>query len=397
MKKVKFAAIAMAALAFVACKPNQGEVDPPIKSTVPEVEATDGAYTIVWNAVDYSECNGLVFAGNYNGYKQDDVAAMAQFEKIEGYTNWYKAVVVPTTEITQLEGKPNALASDGTFPSNWDHQWIGSEEKPCELIKGPGEFAVEYSTETKLIVGEIGAVTYVRSYGFKVDPCVEEPSYEVTFNVEVKQPMGEKDIVYVVGDFVENAWTPAAYPMTRVDAQHFTAKVTAKIGREYKYVANAEAIVAAVDEEGNPLKDKDGKDSTFVAGWYYDMAQTPAEGKDCSEKCANSQISDIEVNDVVYGFFNLNAVLCEAEVVEGVMYIKCAGNGWAPAQMTMVDANTYTYETTIADVKNIGANVGPTEDNLTWYPLDNNDGLAEGDAVVYTFTVDPAALVVAKK
>ena len=73
-----------------------------------------------------------------------------------GYTNWYKAVITPTEAIEQLEGKPCALAADGTFPISWDHQWIGSEEKPCEILKGDAELLIEYANETKLIVRQIG-------------------------------------------------------------------------------------------------------------------------------------------------------------------------------------------------------------------------------------------------
>ena len=91
MKNFKFLAVALATVAmFTACEKTPVD-NPDIKSTVPEVAATEGAYTVVWNAVDYAECNDLVFAGNYNDYNITDVAAMAKFEKIEGYTNWYKA------------------------------------------------------------------------------------------------------------------------------------------------------------------------------------------------------------------------------------------------------------------------------------------------------------------
>ncbi len=285
MKNFKFFAVALAtATVFTACEKTPVD-NPDIKSTVPEVAATDGAYTVVWNAVDYSECNGLVFAGNYNGYNISDVAAMAKFEKIEGYTNWYKAVITPTEAIEQLEGKPCALAADGTFPTSWDHQWIGSEEKPCEVVKGEVEFQVEYSTETKMIVKQAGTVVYVRSYQFKVDPCIVEPEYDITFNLTVAQAVPDTAKVYVVGDFVENGWTPDAYEMTRKDANNFTATVKAKIGRQYKYVANGD--------------------------WAYEMVvAAPAEGKDCSEKSGNLTIADVNVNDKIYGFNGVNATIC---------------------------------------------------------------------------------------
>lgn len=375
MKNFKFLAVALATVAmFTACEKTPVE-NPDIKSTVPEVAATEGAYTVVWNAVDYSECNGLVFAGNYNNY-DTDAANMVKFEKIEGYTNWYKAVITPTETIEQLEGKPCALASDGTFPTSWDHQWIGSEEKPCEVVKGEVEFQVEYSTETKMIVKEIGSVVYVRSYQFKVDPCVVEPEYDITFNLTVAQAMSDTDKVYVVGDFVENGWTVDAYEMTRTDATHFTATVKAKIGREYKYVANA--------------------------SWDYEMVvAAPAEGENCSPKSGNLTISDVTINDNVYGFSGINATICKEEAVEGVMYIKCEAEGWTWKEMTKdAEKEIYTFSTTLQEgFTNVDANINNIADDkdAQWFPLEAGE-FAAGDKVVYTYdaTVETPTLVIAK-
>lgn len=257
----------------------------PIVSDIPQVAPTEGAYTIVWNAVDYSECNDLVFAGNYNNYNIEP-ANMATFEKIEGYTNWYKAVVVPTESIDQLEGKPCALALDGTFPASWDHQWISGEGHPCEIIRGDAGLQIEYETETLLTIKQTGSVVYVRSYLFKRDPCVVEPTYDVTFNLAVANAIPADMQVYVVGDFVENGWVVDVYPMTRIDDTHFTATVKAKMYREYKYVANG--------------------------SWDYDMMDFPEGDKTCSELFdGNKTINRVTMNDYVYGFKNVNATLCE--------------------------------------------------------------------------------------
>ncbi len=377
MKNFKFLAVALATVAmFTACDKNkENQPEPDIKSTVPEVAATEGAYTVVWNAVDYSECNGLVFAGNYNDWNIEP-ANMVAFEKIEGYTNWYKAVITPTATIEQLEGKPCALASDGTFPTSWDHQWIGSEEKPCEVVKGEAEFQVEYNTETKMIVKQIGTVVYVRSYQFKVDPCVVEPEYDITFNLTVAQAMSTEDKVYVVGDFVENGWTVDAYEMTRTDDTHFTATVKAKIGREYKYTANG--------------------------SWDYEMViAAPAEGENCSPKSGNLTISDVTINDNVYGFSGINATICKEEAEEGVMYIKCEAEGWNWKEMTKdAEKEIYTFSTTLKeDFTTVGANINNIADDTDaqWFPLEAGD-LAAGDKVVYTYdaTVETPTLVIAK-
>lgn len=257
----------------------------PVVDNLPQVAPTPGKYTIVWNAVDYSECNDLVFAGNYNAWNTTDVANMAKFEKIVGYTNWYKAVITPTEAIEQLEGKPCALAADGTFPISWDHQWIGSEEKPCEILKGDAELLIEYANETKLIVRQIGSVVYVRSYQFMWDPCTIEQVYDVTFNLTTAQAMPADATVYVVGNFVKNAWETDAYPMTRINDTHFTATVKAKMGRDYKYVVNG--------------------------SWDYEMMDFPAGDRNCSDiPGSNLWITDVTMTDYVYGFRNINATYC---------------------------------------------------------------------------------------
>ncbi len=376
--KVFMGAFLVGAVIFAGCKKDENKEanTPDIKSTVPEVAATEGAYTVVWNAVDYSDCNGLVFAGNYNGWSTE-VEGMAKFEKIEGYTNWYKAVIVPTSEITKLEGKPCALASDGTFPSGWDHQWIGSEEKPCEVVKGEATFEVEYSTETKMIVPTIGGVVYVRSYQFKVDPCVEEQEYEIAFNLTLGQELADDVKVYVIGDFVENGWTLDAYEMTRVNNTTFKIDgIKAKIGREYKYAANA--------------------------SWNHEMVvNAPSEGDTCSAKSAGLKIADVTMNDILFGFDSINALICKEEAVEGVMYIKCEAEGWTWKEMTKdAEKEIYTFSTTLQEnVTNVGANINNIADDTDaqWFPLETGN-LAAGDKVVYTYdaTVETPTLVIAK-
>ncbi len=383
MKNLKvFALVALATVAVLAgCKKDkEKEATPDIKSTVPEVAATEGAYTVVWNAVDYSDCNGLVFAGNYNGWSKT-ASEMAVFEKIDGYTNWYKAVITPTAEITQLEGKPCALDADGNFPNSWNYQWIGSKEHPCEVLKGEVTFEGENDTETKMIVSQIGTVVYVRSYGFKEDPCVVNPIYDVTFNLTVQQALDDTVKVYVVGDFAENSWIVDAYEMDRVDATHFTKTVKSAIGKEYKY--------------------------TTQASWDNEMVvAAPSEGDTCSAKSKNLKIADVTVNDSIYGFNGINnAKICPdvaPEPVEGVMYIKCEAEGWTWKQMAKAeDKEVYTFETTLKEgCANFGADINTAEvdDGKLWFELENTLGLVAGDKVIYTFdaTVDPATLVIAK-
>lgn len=250
MKKFFFAALAVATVALVGCDPQPGNNpdDPnnggdttvilPPAGDQPEVEATEGAVTVVWNTVDFTPCveNQLVFAGDYNGYNTDP-AAMAKFEAIEGYEGWWKAVITPAdASLTPvLAGKPCALYLDGTFPSSWDHQWLNVEAGACEVLDGDATLEVEYEVESKLIVNSNSSVVYVRSYGFKTDPCIEPETSNITFKATAPA-LPEGVIVYAVGAF--NSWTTDATPLTLVNGV-WTATVEGVIGDEYKYVVNA--------------------------------------------------------------------------------------------------------------------------------------------------------------
>lgn len=304
MKKFFFAALAVATVAFVGCEKKPVDdpvVDTPTDSTVveptseiPEVAATEGAVTVVWNAVGFVPCmegNQLVFAGDYNGYNTDP-AAMAKFEAIEGYDGWWKAVITPAdASLTPvLAGKPCALYMDGTFPSSWDHQWLNVEAGACEILEGSAEatLEVEYEVESKLIVTNNSSVVYVRSYGFKTDPCLAPETY--TVNLTATAPaLPDTCTVYAVGAF--NSWTTDATPMTLVNGV-WTATVEGVVmGAEYKYVVNK--------------------------SWNYEELQATAEGADCAEGLSgNRKINDVEVADVIGNFKDITATKCEPAPAE---------------------------------------------------------------------------------
>lgn len=311
MKKFQFALICAAALALVACEkkcpvcgnemddctcdtvevcPDCGE-NPCVcqpKSDVPVVEATEGAVTVVWNAVGFVPCmeegNQLVFAGDYNGYNTDP-AAMAKFEAIEGYEGWWKAVITPAdASLTPvLAGKPCALYMDGTFPSSWDHQWLNVEAGACEVIDGDATLEVEYEVESKLIVNSNSSVVYVRSYGFKTDPCLEPEKYTVTLTASAPE-LPEGTIVYAVGAF--NSWTTDATPMTLANGVWTATIENVVMGAEYKYVANA--------------------------SWDYEELLEAAEGAVCAEGLSgNRKINDVDVVDAIGNFKDITIMKCD--------------------------------------------------------------------------------------
>ena len=313
MKKILFAVLAVAMVAFIGCKPTPcpecGEypcvcdttevtvcpecgqnpcVCPNQKPEIPEVAATDGAVTVVWNAVGFVPCmeegNQLVFAGDYNGYNTDP-AQMAKFEAIEGYEGWWKAVITPAdASLTPvLAGKPCALYLDGTFPSSWDHQWLNVEAGACEVIDGPATLEVEYEVESKLLVESNSSVVYVRSYGFKTDPCLEPETYTVSLTASAPA-LPEGTIVYAVGAF--NSWTTDATPMTLANGVWTATIENVVMGAEYKYVANA--------------------------SWDNEELLEAAEGAVCAEGLSgNRKINDVEVVDAIGNFKDITIMKCD--------------------------------------------------------------------------------------
>ena len=312
MKALKFAFMCIMAIALVACGedpcPVCGEdpcvcevcevcgqnpcVCPNQKPEIPEVAATEGAVTVVWNAVGFVPCmegNQLVFAGDYNGYNTTP-ADMVQFEAIEGYEGWWKAVITPADAslVPVLAGKPCALYLDGTFPSSWDHQWLNVEAGACEIISGPAELQVEYEVESKLLVNENSSVVYVRSYGFKTDPCIEPETFTVTLKATAPA-LPEGTIVYAVGAF--NGWATDATPMT-LENGIWTATVDGVVlNAEYKYVANAT--------------------------WDNEELLAAAEGATCAEGLSgNRTVIDAEMIDVIGNFKDVTIAKCEPAPAE---------------------------------------------------------------------------------
>ena len=274
--KIFFATMMVAALGFVSCNPSE-TVKPDIKSDTPDVTATEGAVTVVWNIANIDEMCDVeyVFAGNYNDWKIEP-SEMAHFEAIADYDGWYKAVIT-LDGVDHLEGKPCALAKDGTFPSGWDYQWIGIEDHPCEVLKGDASLEVEYDVESKLVCGEGADVVFVKSYGFKTNPCVDAVYDNVTFNLTVTVPVTADGTVYIVGDAFEESWDVTAYPMEG-SGSNWKITLPTIVGKNYKFCVNAD--------------------------WDNDQMNAPAEDGGCFKKAGNMTVDFTTMNDVVYGFLN---------------------------------------------------------------------------------------------
>lgn len=300
MKKFFFAALAVATVAFIGCdkktvdepeNPNGQDTTVVIPETEiaeqPVIEATEGAVTIVWCPVGFKPCadNQLVFAGDYNGYNTDP-AAMAHFEAVEGANGWYVAVITPADPAASpvLAGKPCALAADGSFPASWDHQWLNVDAGACEVIEGPASLEVEYEVESKLIVESNSSVVYVRSYGFKSEPCVEPEKYTVTFTATAPA-LPEGVIVYAVGDF--NSWTADGTPMTYANGVWTVTVDEVPLAGGYKYVANGT--------------------------WDNEELAAVEEGAECANAISNRALVDVENVDVIENFKDITISKCVSE------------------------------------------------------------------------------------
>lgn len=303
MKKLFAVMMAAATIAMVGCKKDDKST-PDIVKTTPDVEATEGFFTIVWNAYGYSECEPLVFAGNYNDYATGNVDDLIKFEKIEGYENWYVARIdaslLPDKDgNTSCQGKGCALYN-GSFNASWNHQWFIKDDKPVELVQGDGELTDDIGeNEQKLIINEPGSVTYVRSYGFKQDPCEELVMYDVTFNLHVDQAVPAEAVVNIIGDFPDHSWTAEGVEfleMQRVDDNNFTITLSCPLYVEYKYVMNAEANRL----EGDPWK----QEMILIA---------PEEDATCLPKNSNLKVADVDMPTSIWGFVGVDSDLpwCE--------------------------------------------------------------------------------------
>jgi hypothetical protein len=292
MKTFKYllCAFLAGAMTFISCKKDP-ESGPELASDLPEVAAVEGKIVVVLNCADNAKvCNGLVFAGDYNGYSTD-VAQMAAFTPIKGRDGWYKAEITPaetpSKEGVALEGKPCQLASDGTFPGSWDYQWYakvdanGDVEKKVEVLKGSATLEVEYSTEFKLVVAAGETVVYVKTYAWKKDACIPTEKYTITFNATVPAALHDTDVVYIVGSI--NSWTADATPMTKGENNVWTTTLDGvEYDAEYKYLLNGS----------------------------WDFEELAAKTDTCANSISNRRVVDRTMDDTVDNFKIRTANLC---------------------------------------------------------------------------------------
>lgn|GEM_PF-3131337 len=263
----------------------------PPPDSAPKIEARAGYVALVLNTVGEADvCNSLVFAGNYNGWNTNP-ANMAHFEPIQNYPNWWVAFV-PMTDLYEgeeyMRGKPNQLNEDGSFPSSWDFQWHALMDdsnqviQEVEVISGRASLRSSFGLEQDLIVELDADVVYIRTHAWKVNPCVEIPTYTITFNVTIPT-IGTTDVVYIVGEM--NSWRVNATPMNRTSNPNVWTITLEDVllDAQYRYVVNG--------------------------SWNYEELDVLTEDN-CAEGTVNRRVNDRTMNDTVRNFRGITAERC---------------------------------------------------------------------------------------
>ena len=252
----------------------------------PKVKPQEGKVTILWHIVKATVCAELVFAGDYNGWNTD-LDSMARFEPVEGFADWYKAVITPTAENdgyegAVLQGVPCQLDVDGAF--SWGYQWMGTDAYPLRVLSGGAYLVAGYGEEKSLAVTTNSSVVVVESNAFKEDPCVPRTYADIAFTVTTPA-LSAGYTLYIAGGL--NDWT--AEPLTP-NADRTVWTLTKEHVRTdngyawYKYLLNGE--------------------------WtYVELGKTTAEG--CANGIANRTITGTLINDVVENFNNVTVNQCE--------------------------------------------------------------------------------------
>lgn len=388
MKKVFLALMACATFAFVGCDKNGGNTPTPPppppaedQEEIPvDLSAPDADHMLLVVRVnkDINICNTIAMRGGMTSFGSGDPVL---FERVPETETWFMATLEAMDNVAF--GNSKIMIADEQGNASYDYEAKGGA---YELLEGTDAFLKlgdDYGTENCLNIiegAEVGGkILYVHVDAFKGNPCAAKSIYKITlkmaYDVEDEYQPG------VTGNF--NSWS-GVIAMDKVSDVEWTVEVEAQPGNEFKFQST----------EGD-WKNEIQKFDPELETW--DKMSNLALGEDMNP------VFDFS-DPALYRW----AKSVPADPVEdlGEIWIKCAGNGWAWAQMTQGENNVYTYETTVTDASNVGANIAINADGAseTWYDMGDMSaaahGLAEGDAYVYTFVKEDGAtgtLSVAKK
>ena len=236
MKKFGFmmVAAALAAMTFVSCeKKSDDPIVPPTpdpeEETVPAVEGTDGAVTLVIK-FDVAPCEGydVLFVGDYGEIEAAwNFAAAKKFEAIGN--GWYKIVIKPNAD-GNINGRPIQDKGEGDWSFDWSHSGedivaVKGVEESMIADSGYGEINLAFTQAH----ADDALVVYIECKAWNKMPCAAKSMYNIT--VKAPEFCQEFDIE-LVGSF--EGWGKTPVKMAKGDNNVFTAAIEAIEGDQWK-------------------------------------------------------------------------------------------------------------------------------------------------------------------
>ena len=215
-------------------------------SDLPKIESPgDGWVTIALRAPE-GTCNGMVAVGaatNWDGSDDWDPSAQnKKFAKVDGTDNWYQITLPANYGIAV---KVVAISSTGR--ADWTTQWgmnTSYDDPNVVILAGEGYLDnSENSGEVKLTELVENTVVYVDVLAWKSEPCISKNAAGLaTFHVTVPYDTPSYAQVSVAGSFDENAWTPGAYLLTRLNDGTYYGEFYIPEAFEYKYIVGCDGL-----------------------------------------------------------------------------------------------------------------------------------------------------------
>ena len=270
----------------------ESEPEPEPQGDMPVVEQIAGKGIVVINVSKINEgdyyCNGLAMRGE--NVENGSWEYYVDFEAIEGFEGWYKAVVdlgeggVVSEGETVLYGGHPCLKNEGGVP-DWNFEWTKNEEEIITLEQTTGD--VHYKGGNINFLGEGVIYIEMQGQGWKDTPCVEPDLFDIAVTVNT-MPIDVNDVVYLTGAF--DAWSGGSVAMTP---------------NEERTVWTATLTQVALNKE---IK-------ATLGGWAeYDSMRFDEE-KACWLGAYNTVIDDLTIEFTVENFYKyipLEDICCEA-------------------------------------------------------------------------------------
>ena len=241
-KKMFMAAILVAAVVMVGCKPKEPEptVDPvgptPSGDALPEYAAPAGDVFLLAAQITAPVCGKVVIEGGFQGW---DLSKALELKKDAEHAGWYTVEIPAKTE--EEIGTCKILASDanGEVPSDWSSQWNSEKvtilDGAATLVDDPGQKAMQFQASA-------GEIVYIKVEEWQVNPCAEavpagHGKFTITFAADAYLVAGAEFIF--TGNFADKAWENSDRKMTK-EGDAYTWEGDYPEGFQYKVIQVAD-------------------------------------------------------------------------------------------------------------------------------------------------------------